>query len=220
MGGAIVPPFGDMPTDTATLAFTHALHRYVGVVVGVVLAGTWFATWRARRAGRADRSLFALVTIAAALYPLQALVGALQVWTQLAPWTQTLHVALAAFVWVAAIGATFVSYYGARAAARRAAPGPAARGACRDGLGDARSGRSIAGRHRPRLRRPDEAPDHRAAPHHDGARDGARDPRPPRHGRLDRLGLARRLDPASAAPSRPAAPTPSTSTSTATSTSS
>jgi protoheme IX farnesyltransferase len=50
------------------------------------------------------------------LYPLQALVGALQIWTQLAPWTQTLHVALAAFIWVAAIGATFVSYYGARAA--------------------------------------------------------------------------------------------------------
>ena len=67
-------------------------------------------------------TLFGLVTIAAVLYPLQAVVGALQVWTQLAPWTQTLHVALAAFIWVAAVGAAFVSYYGARA--WRSVPAP------------------------------------------------------------------------------------------------
>ena len=125
MGGALVPPFGDMSADVATLAFTHALHRYAGVVVGVALAVTWLVAWQGRRAGRVDASLFRLITIAAVLYPLQAVVGALQVWTQLAPWTQTLHVALAAFVWVAAIGATFVSHYGARAAAVPAGPIPA-----------------------------------------------------------------------------------------------
>jgi protoheme IX farnesyltransferase len=116
MGGALVPPFGDMSPVTANLAFTHALHRYVGVVVGLVLAGTWLAAWRARRAGRVDRTLFTLITIAAVLYPLQAVVGALQIWTQLAPWTQTLHVALATFVWTASAAAMFVSYYGARTA--------------------------------------------------------------------------------------------------------
>jgi protoheme IX farnesyltransferase len=114
MGGAVIPPFGDMPPATANLAFTHALHRYVGVVVGVVLAGTWIVAWRARAAGRMGRTLFTLVTIAAVLYPLQAVVGALQVWTQLAPWTQTLHVALATFVWTASAGAAFVSYYEVR----------------------------------------------------------------------------------------------------------
>ena len=130
MGGAIVPPFGEMPADTATLAFTHALHRYVGVVVGVVLAATWFAAWRGRWSGRVSRPLLWLVTIAALLYPLQAVVGALQVWTQLAPWTQTLHVALAAFIWTAAAGATFVSYYGARATVPPGVPvaGTGARG--------------------------------------------------------------------------------------------
>ena len=122
MGGALVPPFGDMPVDAANLALTHALHRYVGVVVGVALAGTWVVAWRGRRAGRVAATLFRLITIAAVLYPLQAVVGAFQVWTRLAPWTQTLHVALAAFVWVAAISATFVSYYGARAADRPASP--------------------------------------------------------------------------------------------------
>jgi heme a synthase len=117
MGGAVVPPFGDMPADAASLALTHALHRYVGVVVGVALAWTWVVAWRDHRGGRVGATLFRLVTIAAVLYPLQAVVGALQVWTRLAPWTQTLHVALAAFVWVAAIGAACVSYYGERAAA-------------------------------------------------------------------------------------------------------
>jgi protoheme IX farnesyltransferase len=115
MGGAVVPPFGDMPAGTANLAFTHALHRYVGVVVGIVLAATWLVAWRGRWSGRIERPLFWLITIAAVLYPLQAIVGAFQVWTQLAPWTQTLHVALAAFVWTAAAAATFVSYYAARA---------------------------------------------------------------------------------------------------------
>jgi heme A synthase len=128
MGGALVPPFGDMPAGVATLAFTHALHRYAGVVVGMALAATWVTAWRGRRAGRVDASLFRLTTIAAVLFPLQALVGALQVWTQLAPWTQTLHVALAAFVWVAAISATVVSYYGARAASYSPGPLPARQG--------------------------------------------------------------------------------------------
>jgi len=121
MGGAVVPPFGEMQGDTATLAFTHALHRYVGVVVGLVLAATWIAAWRTRRAGRMSRRLFVLLTIAAVLYPLQALVGAAQVWTQLAPWTQSVHVALAAFIWTSAVGAAFVSYYEARAAVPAAA---------------------------------------------------------------------------------------------------
>jgi protoheme IX farnesyltransferase len=115
MGGTVVPPFGEMPAETANLAFTHALHRYVGAVVGVVLAATWIAAWRGRWTGRVSRPLFWLLTIAALLYPLQAIVGALQVWTQLAPWTQTLHVALATFIWTSAVAATFVSYYGARA---------------------------------------------------------------------------------------------------------
>ncbi len=105
MGGAIVPPFAEMPPATQVLAVTNALHRYVAVIVGVLLAATWLAAWRGHRA---DRTLFRLVSIAAVLYPLQAVIGAFQVLTQLAPWTQTLHVALAAFIWVAAVAAVFV----------------------------------------------------------------------------------------------------------------
>jgi protoheme IX farnesyltransferase len=121
MGGAIIPPFGDMPSATQLLAVTNALHRYVAVIVGLLLAATWLAAWRGQRG---NRTLFRLVTIAAVLYPVQAVVGAFQIWTQLAPWTQTLHVALAAFIWVAAVAAVFVSYYGARVGVREGAASP------------------------------------------------------------------------------------------------
>jgi cytochrome c oxidase assembly protein subunit 15 len=111
MGGVIIPPFGAMPSGAQLLAVTNALHRYVAVIVGVLLAATWLVAWRGQRP---NRVLFRLVTIAALLYPLQAVVGAFQIWTQLAPWTQVVHVALAAFIWAAAVAAVFVSYYGAR----------------------------------------------------------------------------------------------------------
>ncbi len=114
MGGAIVPPFGDMPAAAQTLAVTQALHRYVGVVVGLVLLVTLIVAWRTQRA---HPRVIRLVAIAAVLYPVQALVGAFQIWTQLAPWTQTLHVALATFVWTAAVGSVFVSWYGQRVVA-------------------------------------------------------------------------------------------------------
>jgi protoheme IX farnesyltransferase len=121
MGGAIIPPFAGMPPAAQLLAVTNALHRYVAVIVGVLLTATWVAAWRGQRTHRA---LFRLVTVAAVLYPLQAVIGALQIWTQLAPWTQTLHVALAACIWVAAVAAVFVSYYSARVRVSEGAPSP------------------------------------------------------------------------------------------------
>ncbi len=129
MGGALVPPFAAMAPAAQVLAVTQALHRYVAVIVGVLLAATWLAAWRGQRANRA---VFRLVTVAAVLYPLQAVIGAFQIWTQLAPWTQTLHVALAAFIWVAAVAAVFVSYYRARMAGAQAFASPGS-GAASDG---------------------------------------------------------------------------------------
>ncbi len=114
MGGTLVPPFGDMTGTAQAMAVANALHRYVGVVVGLVLVATWVAAWRARRS---SWPVFRLVTFVAVLYPFQAVIGALQIWTQKAPWTQTLHVALAAFVWTAMVGAVFISYYRGRTAA-------------------------------------------------------------------------------------------------------
>ncbi len=131
MGGSLVPPFGDMPAATQALAMTQALHRYVGVAVGLILLGTWVVAWRTQRA---HRGTFLLLSIAAVLYPIQAVVGALQIWTQLAGWTQTLHVALATFVWTALAAATFTSWYDQRAAAVPEAARPAGGRPDRDGV--------------------------------------------------------------------------------------
>ena len=135
MGGVIIPPFGAMPSGAQVLAVTNALHRYVAAIVGVLLVATWLVAWRGQRTNRA---LFRLVTIAALLYPLQAVVGAFQIWTQLAPWTQVVHVALAAFIWAAAVAAVFVSYYGARGwvpdGVPSAGPGTASGGVAGDRL--------------------------------------------------------------------------------------
>ncbi len=111
MGGAVIPPFGQMSPAVRDLALTQALHRYVGVLVGLILIATWIGAYRSRQA---NRTLFRLVTVAAVLFPVQALIGAFQIWTQLAPWSQTLHVVVAALIWTATIAAVFVAYYGAR----------------------------------------------------------------------------------------------------------
>jgi protoheme IX farnesyltransferase len=104
MGGAVIPPLTDVTT-------AHVLHRWVAVVVGLIVAAIWVVAWRTRRG---DRAVFGLATVVAVLYPIQALIGGLQVLTRLEPWTQTLHVALGAAIWAAITALTLVSYYGAR----------------------------------------------------------------------------------------------------------
>src|SRR5206468_3297296 len=70
---------------------THALHRYAAAIVLLVVgASAWFA-WR----NRAAQPRLAQLAIAVLLaYVAQVVVGGLQVLLLLAPWTQTLHVAL------------------------------------------------------------------------------------------------------------------------------
>jgi protoheme IX farnesyltransferase len=116
MGGTFVPPLTD-------LTAAHVLHRWVGVVVGLLVAATWLVAWRTQR----DRpTLVRLATIVAVLYPLQAVVGGLQVLTKLADWSQVVHVALAAAIWGVAAALATVAYYSARTAPAPAASGPAA----------------------------------------------------------------------------------------------
>jgi protoheme IX farnesyltransferase len=107
MGGSPFPPLTDVTA-------AHVLHRWVAVVVGLIIAAVWVVAWRTQRG---DRTVIVLATIAAGLYPLQALVGGLQVLTKLEAWTQTLHVALGALIWGAMAGLVFVAYCSARMAA-------------------------------------------------------------------------------------------------------
>ena len=84
-----------------------------------------------RRSGRnaANRAIVRLALTAAILFPIQALVGGLQILTGLAEWTQTLHVALGAVIWAAMAGLVTTSYYAARSAVVAGEPAGTADGA-------------------------------------------------------------------------------------------
>ncbi len=104
MGGSLFPPLTDVSS-------AHVLHRWIAVVVGVIVAIVALAAWRTQRA---HPNLVRLALLAAVLYVVQAVVGGLQVLTQLAEWTQVAHVALGAVVWGLMAGLTFASFYIAR----------------------------------------------------------------------------------------------------------
>ena len=136
--GSLVPTFSADPA-VAQLQLTHVLHRLVAAVVGViVLAAAWIC-WRRLDRGLAPilarPGLLALTGTAAALYLVQVIVGALQIFTTLAPWTVALHVSLGAAIWLLLASAVVYSWCVARVAGL-ADPGgaddAAARGEPRD----------------------------------------------------------------------------------------
>ncbi len=96
------------------------LHRFVALVVGVIVFVTAIAVWRnARPADESRRvpgseGLLGLVGTAAALFAIEVIVGAMQIFTELASWAVTLHLALAAAVWALLAVATFYAYFEAR----------------------------------------------------------------------------------------------------------
>ena len=119
MNGSLVPAAPAGRDDLATLFGTHALHRYAAAVVLAILAAT---AWAARRLRPAQRRVARLAMAVLAVYVVQVVVGALQIVTLLAPWSQTLHVGLGALAWGGAVALAVAAYYEARIAAP--APGP------------------------------------------------------------------------------------------------
>ncbi len=119
-GGAAVPAFSSDP-QIAALQTNQFLHRLVAAIVGIILLGTAVIAWRgARGKGLAAGipgapGVLGLVATAAALFAAEVVVGALQIFTALAPWAVTLHLALGAAVWALLAGATFYAYLEARA---------------------------------------------------------------------------------------------------------
>ena len=114
MDGSLVPVAPEGRADLAVLYGAHALHRYVAAVVLLILAAVTWVAWRARHAHpRQARLALAILGV----YVVQVVVGALQIVTSLAPWTQTLHVALGALVWGGTVALAVGAYYEARIAA-------------------------------------------------------------------------------------------------------
>jgi heme A synthase len=83
-----------VPADSQA-GILHYAHRVVAGVVGLVVAGAFFAAYRRRAA---PPILWGLV-IALALFMVQALAGAANVWLELATWVRIVHLALASAVW-------------------------------------------------------------------------------------------------------------------------
>jgi protoheme IX farnesyltransferase len=112
LNGSLFPPLTD--ADSA-----HVLHRWVAIVVGVIVLVVAAAAWRMQR----ERpTVLRLALVAGLLFPIQAIVGGLQILTGLSGWTQTLHLALGALIWAAMAGLVTVSYYSARTTARATEP--------------------------------------------------------------------------------------------------
>ncbi|TMB82803.1 MAG: protoheme IX farnesyltransferase [Chloroflexi bacterium] len=86
----------------------HVIHRWAAVVVGLVVGAAAFAAWRQRSGNPA---VAGLALAAAALFIVEAVIGGLQVLTQLAVWTQVVHLSLAAGVWCLLVAATILSFY-------------------------------------------------------------------------------------------------------------
>jgi protoheme IX farnesyltransferase len=108
MNGSLFPPLTD--ADSA-----HVLHRWVAIVVGLIVVVVAAVAWRTQRERPA---VLRLALTAGLLFPIQAIVGGLQILTRLSGWTQTLHLALGALIWAAMAGLVAVSYYSARTTAR------------------------------------------------------------------------------------------------------
>ncbi len=149
MNGTLVPVGPDTDTLVRPLYEVHALHRYVAVVVGLIVA--WVAV-AALRTQRARPVVVRLAVAAALLFPLQAVIGGLQVLTLLSDWTQTAHLALGTVIWVLLASLAVVAYCEARTAAPAAVPavgsasaGPAGPGSG-GGLGETDSAPAAAGR--------------------------------------------------------------------------
>jgi heme o synthase len=108
------PLMGGTPFPVLTDANSaQVLHRWIAVVVGLIVAGVLAAAWRLRPR---PRPIVRLAIIAAALFPIQAVVGGLQILTGLSGWTQTLHLALGALIWSLLVAIVAVSYLEARSA--------------------------------------------------------------------------------------------------------
>ncbi|MFV2063241.1 MAG: heme o synthase [Chloroflexota bacterium] len=121
MNGQLIPTFSDDPV-AASLQMANFAHRIAAVMVGLILLWTTVVVWRESKGnpghgpdGVAADRLLGLVGTAATLYVIQVVVGAFQIWTTLAAWAVSLHLALGAAIWGLLAAAAYYAWYDARA---------------------------------------------------------------------------------------------------------
>ena len=111
MNGTVAPIIPGLDPAVRALYEAQALHRYVAGVVALIVWATSIAAWRTQRAHPVVSRLAAWVGV---LFTVQVAIGALLVFTVLAPWVRTLHVAIGSIVWALAVALAFAAYYEAR----------------------------------------------------------------------------------------------------------
>jgi len=114
MGGTLFPPITELSTPMI-------LHRYATAIVALILIS---ALWIVRREKGSPARVCQLLTYAAAVFAVQCVIGAVQIFTKLAPWTQTLHVALATVIWILTVGAASIALLEGRVAGGSSPGGP------------------------------------------------------------------------------------------------
>jgi protoheme IX farnesyltransferase len=128
--GQLLPGL-DASTPTGQAELAQFLHRFVAAIVGVIALVVTIVIWRRVRTAQAGgaaavpagSTILGLAGAGLALYGVQIIVGALQIWTTVAAWALTLHLALGAAIWGLFAAATFVAWYAARVAVIETGPG-------------------------------------------------------------------------------------------------
>ena len=120
MNGTIVPVGPDTDPIVRSLYEAHVLHRYVAGIVLLIAWATAFVAWRTQRSRPAIVRMALAIGI---IYPVQVVIGGLQVFTLLSDWTQTLHLALGAILWGLSVTLAVTAYYEARMAGTAGAAG-------------------------------------------------------------------------------------------------
>ena len=114
MGGTLFPPITELSTPMV-------VHRYATAIVALILIS---AIWIVRREKGSSVRVRQLLTYAAVVFAVQCVIGAIQIFTKLAPWTQTLHVALATLIWILTVGAASIALLEGRTAGGSTPGGP------------------------------------------------------------------------------------------------
>jgi len=86
-----------IPSDNVTSVQVHFGHRVIAGILGLVISGLTWQVWLNRREAP---MAFALVLAAVALYGVQVLIGAANVWTQVADEVSAAHLAFGTLLWL------------------------------------------------------------------------------------------------------------------------
>ena len=95
----------------------HAMHRFVAAAIGLLIGYVALRAWQTQQT---DRVLVTVSLAAFALVLLQALVGAINVWTLLEPAARAAHLALAVALWAIMVGVTLFAHRAAEGSLTRA----------------------------------------------------------------------------------------------------